>query len=91
MSVTQGLPPQTRVNGVQVNAMPGTLPVLIEGCDTISKLFAARCAAFGSRTAHREKDLGIWKSHSWRDYWDHARWAGLGLVGLSPPRWRPQR
>ena len=82
MSVTQGLPPQTRVNGVQVNAMPGTLPVLIEGCDTISKLFAARCAAFGSRTAHREKDLGIWKSHSWRDYWDHARWAGLGLVAL---------
>ncbi|MCF6322021.1 MAG: AMP-binding protein, partial [Rhizobiaceae bacterium] len=56
------------------------------GCDTIGKLFAKRCAQYGERTAHREKDHGIWKSYSWNEYYKRAEWICLGLVklGLKP-------
>jgi len=58
----------------------------IDGCDTVARLFLDRCRKFSARTAHREKDFGIWKSYSWADYYDHAQWIGLGLVklGLEP-------
>lgn len=56
------------------------------GCDTIPKLFAAQCNRYGDRAAHREKDMGIWKSHSWRDYYEHARRIGLGLAKLGLKR-----
>ncbi|WP_417677778.1 AMP-dependent synthetase/ligase [Pseudodonghicola sp.] len=72
----------TEIRGVQVNARPGTRPALVDGCDTMVKLFAKRCAELGDRVAHREKDLGIWQSYSWRDYWTHAKWLGLGLRAL---------
>lgn len=77
---------QIEVNGVMVNAVPGTRPALVDGCDTVVKLFAERCAALGDRVAHREKDLGIWQSYSWRDYWEHAKWLGLGLRALGLQR-----
>ncbi len=77
---------QIEVNGVMVNAVPGTRPALVDGCDTVVKLFARRCAEMGDKTAHREKDLGIWQSYSWRDYWDHAKWLGLGLRALGLKR-----
>ncbi|TDK46176.1 AMP-dependent synthetase/ligase [Antarcticimicrobium luteum] len=77
---------QIEVNGVRVNAVPGTRPALVDDCDTVVKLFARRCAEMGDRTAHREKDLGIWQSYSWRDYWDHAKWLGLGLRALGLQR-----
>jgi len=77
---------QIEVNGVKVNAVPGTRPALVDGCDTVVKLFARRCAEMGDRTAHREKDLGIWQSYSWRDYWNHAKWLGLGLRALGLER-----
>ena len=77
---------QIEVNGVMVNAVPGTRPALVDGCDTVVKLFATRCAEMGDRVAHREKDLGIWQSYSWRDYWDHAKWLGLGLRALGLKR-----
>ena len=86
MTIQQDIPSTERVNGVALNTVPGSLPIRIDGCDTISKLFQLRCQAEGSRTAHREKDLGIWKSYSWRDYWDHARWIGLGLLSLGLQR-----
>ncbi|MDR5651015.1 AMP-dependent synthetase/ligase [Ruixingdingia sedimenti] len=70
------------VKGVAVNAEPGSRPVLIDGCDTISALFRLRCAQHPTRTVHREKTLGIWHSYSWGDWWDHARWIGLGLRRL---------
>lgn len=55
---------------------------MIDGCDTLVKLFARRCRENGPRTAHREKNLGIWKSHSWADYWRAAEKIGAGLVAL---------
>ncbi len=80
------LPPQTTINGVQYNAMPGQRPVCVDGCITIGQLFRKRCLELGSRTAHREKDYGIWKSYSWNDYWKHAEWIGLGLRKLGLQR-----
>ena len=78
--------PTVELNGVSYNAVPGQRPLTVDGCDTISKLFAERCARLGDRTAHREKDFGIWKSYSWRDYWEHAKWIGLGLKALGLQR-----
>ena len=57
----------------------------VEGCDTIPKLFWHQVKARGERTAFREKDLGIWRATSWREYGERATAAGMGLVkfGLS--------
>lgn len=54
------------------------------GCDTVAKLFRHQCKRYGNRTAHREKDMGIWKSHSWAQYFERAQWiaAALGKLGL---------
>ncbi len=76
------LPPQTTINGVRFNATPGQRPLRVDGCITICELFQQRCAELGARTAHREKDLGIWKSYSWADYWQRAKWIGLALRKL---------
>ena len=59
---------------------------MIDGCDTLAKLFLYRCETLGERTAHREKELGIWKSHSWAAFLDSARAIGLGLVALGLKR-----
>ncbi len=79
-------PAQTMINGVQFNATPGQRPLRVDGCITLAELFQKRCAELGARTAHREKDLGIWKSYSWTDYWQHAKWIGLGLRKLGLER-----
>ena len=57
----------------------------VEGCDTIPKLFWHQVKGRGDRTAFREKDLGIWRATSWREYGERAKAAGMGLVkfGLS--------
>jgi long-chain acyl-CoA synthetase len=52
------------------------------GCDTIPKLFEKRCRQYGERTAHREKIHGIWKAHSWNNYYQRAEWICLALVKL---------
>ncbi len=80
------LPPQITLNGVRFNATPGQRPLRVDGCLTICELFQSRCAELGNRTAHREKDLGIWKSYSWTDYWQHAKWIGLALRKLGMER-----
>src|SRR5258708_20695837 len=54
----------------------------IEGCDTIAKLFWHQVKARDTRTAFREKDLGIWRATSWRQYGERVRWTGMGLVKL---------
>ena len=61
-------------------------PHSIDGCDTLAKLFLERCAALGERTAHREKTLGVWQSHSWTAFLDSARAIGLGLAALGLQR-----
>jgi long-chain acyl-CoA synthetase len=70
------------VKGVAMNAEPASRPLMIDGCDTLPALFRLRCAADPGRVAHREKTLGIWKSFTWGDYWQHAQWIGLGLRRL---------
>ncbi len=77
---------QIEINGVVVSAAPDQRPALVDGCDTMVALFQKRCAQLGERTAHREKDLGIWQSHSWSEYWEHAKWIGLGLRALGLER-----
>ena len=58
----------------------------IDGCDTIPKLFWHQVKARDGRTAFREKDLGIWRATSWRDYGERARAAGMGLIKLGLER-----
>ena len=64
----------------------GHAPHSIDGCDTLAKLFLDRCLALGERTAHREKTLGVWQSHSWTAFLDSARAIGLGLAALGLER-----
>ncbi|MCF6302553.1 MAG: long-chain fatty acid--CoA ligase [Devosiaceae bacterium] len=80
------MPPQVTIMGVSSNEDMHQGPFFVDGCDTVSKLFSLRCKELGARTAHREKVLGIWRSHSWNDYFDHARRIGLGLVALGLKR-----
>ena len=58
----------------------------IKGCDTLAKLWRQACHERGSAVAHREKKLGIWKSHSWQDWFEGARAIGLGLMELGLER-----
>ena len=76
------MPKQVSFHGVTMNEDLTSGPFFIDGADTAVKLFAKRCGEWAGRIAHREKKLGIWRSHSWKDYWDHARLIGLGLVSL---------
>ncbi len=79
-------PAQVLLHGVSINADLSQRPYLIDGADTLVKLFAERCAENAERTAHREKVLGIWRSHSWRDYFNRSRQIGLGLKALGLKR-----
>jgi len=76
------LPAQTMFDGVAYNSDMHTGPFYIDGCDSLPKLFSKRCKELGKATSHREKVLGIWRSHSWNDYFRSARSIGLGLVSL---------
>ncbi|MCB1383536.1 MAG: long-chain fatty acid--CoA ligase [Notoacmeibacter sp.] len=80
------MPPQETVNGLSINKDLSKGPWFIDGCDTLPKLFLQRCRELGQRTAHREKDYGIWLSYSWADYLEHARLIGLGLHRLGLQR-----
>lgn len=57
-------------------------PIIIEGCDTIVKLFRHRVGQLGSKVAMREKNFGIWESFTWADYGSKAREIGMGLLAL---------
>ena len=84
--MTDTLPPQEKVHGITINADLSQGPSYIDGMDTTPKLFRLRCQALGDRTAHREKTFGIWRSHSWQDYFTRAKHLGLGLVSLGLKR-----
>ena len=56
--------------------------VIIDGCDTLPKLFLKVSAERGDRIAMREKDFGIWQSYSWNDYRDRAMEIAHGLLSL---------
>jgi long-chain acyl-CoA synthetase len=54
----------------------------VHGQDTLPKLFRHVVAQRGDAVAMREKDLGIWRAITWRQYGERARHVGLGLVAL---------
>lgn len=82
MTVQAKIPPQVTINGMSVNKDLLQGPWFVDGCDTMPKLFLQRCRELGQRTAHREKDYGIWLSYSWADFLEHARLIGLGLYRM---------
>lgn len=86
MSPHTSLPETHVLNGVTLNKDLTLRPALIDGCDTIAKLFVRRCTELGKRTAHREKDLGIWKSYSWTDFLCAAERIGAGFHALGLKR-----
>jgi long-chain acyl-CoA synthetase len=57
-------------------------PVVIEGCDTIVKLFRHRVKQLDGKVAMREKNFGIWEPFTWADYGNKAREIGMGLLSL---------
>ena len=59
---------------------------IIDGCDTVPRLFWRRVTDWGDRVALREKDFGIWNEYSWADYGEQARLIGLGLKALGLKR-----
>ena len=86
MTIHDSIPPQEVVNGLSINRDLTKGPWFIDGCDTLPKLFLQRCRELGQRTAHREKDYGIWLSYSWADFLEHSRLIGLGLYRLGLQR-----
>ncbi|MEJ2128295.1 MAG: AMP-binding protein [Woeseiaceae bacterium] len=65
--------------------MSGKL-VLIDGCDTLPKLFLKKSAERGERIAMREKDFGIWQSYTWADYRARAFEVAWGLLSFGLQR-----
>ncbi|HOP47102.1 MAG TPA: AMP-binding protein [Desulfobacteraceae bacterium] len=49
---------------------------------TIPKLLRASAHKFGEKVALREKDLGIWQDITWQQYYENAKYSGLGLLSL---------
>ncbi len=62
--------------------MSASADLVINGCDTLPKLFLKNSAARGDRIAMREKDFGIWQSYSWNDYRAYAGDIAHGLLSL---------
>src|SRR5439155_13310794 len=54
----------------------------VHGQDTLPRLFRHVVGQRGDAVAMREKDLGVWRSVTWRQYGESARRVGLGLVAL---------
>ena len=52
------------------------------GLDSIPKLLARNVAKFGSKTAYREKEFGIWQSWSWAETAEEIKALALGLLEL---------
>jgi len=63
-----------------------TAGLLIDGCDTLPKLFLKNSAARGNQIAMREKDFGIWQGYSWNDYREYAGNIAYGLLSLGLQR-----
>ena len=74
------------INGISTNKDLSQGPFIIDGHDTLPKLFAERCKEMGSRTAHREKDFGIWLSYDWNEFWENTKLIGLALRSLGLKR-----
>jgi long-chain acyl-CoA synthetase len=49
---------------------------------TLPRLLRRNAAELRDRPAIREKDRGIWQTHTWAQYYDHVRDFALGLAAL---------
>jgi long-chain acyl-CoA synthetase len=63
----------TRMRAASAPEMPGS---------TVHEMFWNAVQARGDRVALRQKELGLWKSVTWRALGDIVREVGLGLVAL---------
>jgi len=61
---------------------PHAYLMLDPGLDTFPKLALGNAQRLPRRVAIREKDLGIWQSHTWSQYVEEARLIALGLAAL---------
>lgn len=50
--------------------------------DTFPKRLIQNAERFGDRVAFREKEYGIWRQITWKQYLEHARASALGLHAL---------
>ncbi|MEJ8473129.1 AMP-dependent synthetase/ligase [Roseibium algae] len=66
--------------------MAGLAEVASCGEDTFPKILLRNAIDFGTRTAFREKNFGIWQSWTWSDVLNEIRSFSLGLkeLGLQP-------
>ncbi len=64
------------------HAMAGLAGAASSGQDTFPKILLRNARDFGTRTAFREKDFGIWQSWTWSDVLDEIRTLSLGLKEL---------
>lgn len=67
---------------LQISATDNQTPLLVDGCDTVPKLFWSKVQQRNGAVAMREKDFGIWNPITWREYGQRAKLAGLGLKSL---------
>src|SRR4030042_343402 len=55
--------------------------------DTGPKLLSQGYHKYGDkRIALRKKQFGIWQGYTWKDYYEHVKYFGLGLVSLGLER-----
>jgi long-chain acyl-CoA synthetase len=57
-------------------------PAAVDAADTFPKRLIQNADRFGDRVAFREKEFGIWREITWKQYLAHARAAGMGLYAL---------
>ena len=69
------------MNGDKLDMQNGQ-SFVVEGCDTIPKLFLRQTADWGGKVAMREKDFGIWQTYTWSDYRARAIEIAQGLLAL---------
>src|SRR3990170_5053708 len=59
----------------------------MEPLDTLPKNLIAAFQKYGNKkTAMRQKDLGIWRSYTWKDSFERTRLLTLGLIQLGMER-----
>ncbi|MCV0426381.1 MAG: AMP-binding protein [Roseibium sp.] len=62
--------------------MVGSASASPRGEDTFPKILLHNAKVFGSRTAFREKDFGIWQSWTWSEVCEEIRAFSIGLQSL---------
>ena len=62
--------------------MVGSASASPRGEDTFPKILLRNAKVFGSRTAFREKDFGIWQSWTWSEVCEEIRAFSIGLQSL---------